>query len=372
MAVSKGDVVDSATYKNLVERVAAVLGNGEGQNGYGQRVFSAEDYWSSTDDTIEIGITEWNSLRGDINKARNHQTNNDTSAELLESNKIIGADASGVSVTRISGDDFSIDTPETSKGINDYITEVSNVESNAGTINAFQATTTTGGAFGNSTRTDSWGTSSNQSVYCELAVEFQGGYNVTAPILSSGGAVIGYETVQATGADHRRHFFNAGGEIRLSAFLNGSTAKDTDWGTMLGNAGTIRFLKNQTTLTGTGRARDGLTDVDGLGGIDSAIGNYQLTTGYQLIFMKNGSQAEYAENYVQIYAKRNTAGNRITFQFEFNDVDAGDQTGIGPGVDEPVLAAGGSMGAQIDLKRPTGDCAVPEPVFDVVVELRLT
>ena len=142
---------------------------------------------------------------------------------------------------------------------------------------------------------------------------------------------------------------------------------------MLGNAGYIILGKNSTTCTGTGRARDGSTDVDGAGGIDSAVGNYQLTTGYQLIFMKNGSQAEYAENYFQIYAKRNASNDTITFLFEFTDADIGDKTGTGPGVDEPVLQIGGSMACGIDLFRPTGgNVSVPEPASGVVVELRLT
>lgn len=363
MTVSVGDIVGHTDYTGLVTRVAAVLGNGSGQTGYGQRVFSAEN-WLGTTTGNDISNQEWNSLRTDINKCSQHQSNVNSVPTALSATDIIGADASGPSVSRVSGDTFSINSPNANKGVNDWASAVGTIETNSNLIASGQFTLTTSRAFLNSTRTTQWGGAGQvQSIFAELSVDFTGGYTVT----NTNGT-----TTTATGVNHRRHFFNAGGEIRLSMFLNGSTAKDTDWGSMLGNSGYVVFGKNATTVTGTGRARDGSTDVSGNGTIDSAVGNYQLTTGYQLIFKKNGSQAEYAENYVEIYAKRNSTGNLITFLFEFVDADIGDQTGIGPPVDEPVLQFGGSMGCGIDLRLPTGSfVSIQEPVGDIVRELRL-
>jgi hypothetical protein len=364
MSVSVGGEVDHTDYTGLVSSVTAILGNGSGQNGYGQRVFSAEN-WLDTTTGRDITHEEWNVLRTDINKCSRHQRDLDVLPSAIAENDIIGANASGPSVTRITGDTFSIDSPNADKGVNDWVSSVSNIQTNANLVAAGQFTLSTTRAFSNSSRTTSWGgAGQGQTIYAELAVEFTGGYTTT----NTDGT-----TSVATGEDHRRHFFNAGGDIRLSAFLNGSTAKDTDWGTMLGNIGYVVFGKTNTTVTGTGRARDGSTDVDGAGGIDNAIGNYQLTTGNQLIFKKNGSQTEYAENYIEIYARRNAANNTIIFLIQFTDADIGDKTGIGPGVDEPVLQLGGSMGCGIDLKRPTGSfVSVPEPSGSVIVELRLT
>lgn len=361
---SVGGLVEDTDYTSLVSRVTAILGNGSGQSGYGQRAYAAEN-WLDTTAGRTISVDEWNSLRTDINKCTQHQSSNDGVGTAQTSGNIIGADASGTSVTRISGDTFSIDTPDTSLGVNDWGSAVTTVETNAALVASGQYSLTTGRAFLNSARTTSWGgAGQGQTIYAELQVTFTGGYTVT----NTDGT-----TSTATGQDHRRHFFNSGGDIRLSAYLNGSTAKDTDWGTMLGNAGYIVFGKNATTCTGTGRARDGSTDVDGTGGIDSALGNYQLTTGYQLIFKKNGSQAEYAENYVEIYAKRNATSDSITFLIQFTDADIGDVAGTGPAVDEPVLELGGDMGCGIDLKRATGsNVSVPEPSSNVVTELRLT
>lgn len=363
--VSVGGLVEDTDYTGLVSRVAAVLGNGSGQSGYGQRVTSAENYIGiSTSNTI--GVTEWNSLRTDINKCSQHQSNGDAASSSMVSTHIIGADASGPSVTRISGDTFSIDTPTSTRGVNDWITAVSTIETNVNSITSDNYSITFGRSFVDSSRTTPWGGAGQlQTIYAEIALTFDGGYTVT----NTDGS-----TSTASGSDHRRHYFNAGGDIRLSMYLAGSTPKDTDWTTMLGNADYIIFGKNSTTCSGTGRARDGSTDVDNNGSIESAVGNYQLNTSYQLIFQKNGTDVHYAENYVSIYAKRNSAGDTITFKWEFTDLDTGDQTGTGPPVDEPVLqVAGSSMGCGIDLKRPSGSyVSVPEPSPDIVTELRLT
>ena len=72
-------------------------------------------------------------------------------------------------------------------------------------------------------------------------------------------------------------------------------------------------------------------------------------------------------------SKRNVNYDELQFRFFFNDVDSGDQTGTGPGVDEMVFAGGGSMGAGIDLLRPSGSyVSVIEPDSSVVTELGIT
>jgi len=367
--VAVGGIVNNTEYVGLVDRLNAVFGNGSGQTGYGQVSESARDYKGSVTTGVNIDSDAWNSLRTDINKAWNHQNGGNSGISSIAAGAIIGADATGTSVTRISGDTFSINNPDNDEGINDFNAKVASIESNSSAISTGQFTLTTGRQFVSSARTTAWGSPNNLNVmvYSELEVEFEGGYDVT----NSNGTV-----VTASAADHRRHFFNAGGEIRLSASLSGSTAKDSDWGTMLGNMDQVIFGKNATTLSGSGsgRARDGNTNVDNAGGIESALGNFQATTGYQLIFQKNGSQTEYAENLVAIYVKRNNAGTMLTFLFEFYDNDSGDQVGIGPGIDEPVLASGGNMQCGIDLKRPSSasHVSVQAPASAVRTELRLT
>lgn len=364
--VATGGIINKSEFVALSDRLLAVLGNGSGQTGYGQSVPSAFSALRNAGTPI-IEPLHWNQLRLDINKAYNHQTGGNSGITTIDDGAIIGADASGTSVTRISGDTFSINGTNTLEGINDFDSKISDIESSANSIAAGQFDLTSGRQAVNSSRTTAWGVNNiNIMVYSEFTVEFEGGYTTSN---STGGSVA------ASASDHRRHFFNAGGEIRLSAALTGTTAKDTDWGTMLGNMGQVIFGKNATTNgTGTGRARDGSTNVDNAGGIESALGNYQATTGYQLIFQKNGSQAEYAENLVAIYVKRNNAGTILTFLFEFYDNDSGDQTGSGPGVDENVLASGGTHTCGLDFKRPNASNGVdiPAPAVAVQTELRLT
>ena len=364
--VATGGIINNQEYIGLVERLTDILGNGSGQQGYGQRVLCSENYGAIGN--LLVQNDHWNALRTDINKAYNHQTGGNSGITSIDNGAIIGANASGTSVTRISGTDtFTINGTNTLEGVNDFDTKITQIESSANSIAAGQFDLTTGRQAVNSSRTTPWGVNNiNIMVYSEFTVQFQGGYTTTN---SSG------TSMTASATDHRRHFFNAGGEIRLSAGLTGSTAKDSDWGTLLGNMGQVIFGKNATTNgTGTGRARDGSTNVDNAGGIESALGNYQATTGYQLIFQKNGSQAEYAENLVAIYVKRNNTATTLTFLFEFYDNDSGDQTGIGPGVDENVLSGGGSHFCGLDFKRPNAANGVdiPAPAVAVQTELRLT
>tara|TARA_R110000868_G_scaffold65864_5_gene196748 strand:+ start:4666 stop:5763 length:1098 start_codon:yes stop_codon:yes gene_type:complete len=364
--VATGGIINNQEYIGLVERLTDILGNGSGQTGYGQRVLCSENYGAIGN--LLVQNDHWNALRTDINKAYNHQTGGASGITSIDNGAIIGADASGTSVTRISGTDtFTINGTNTLEGVNDFDTKITQIESSANSIAAGQFDLTTGRQAVNSSRTTPWGVNNiNIMVYSEFTVEFEGGYTTTN---SSG------TSMTASATDHRRHFFNAGGEIRLSAGLTGSTAKDSDWGTLLGNMGQVIFGKNATTNgTGTGRARDGSTNVDNVGGIESALGNYQATTGYQLIFQKNGSQAEYAENLVAIYVKRNNTATTLTFLFEFYDNDSGDQTGSGPGVDENVLAGGGTHTCGLDFKRPNAANGVdiPAPAVAVQTELRLT
>jgi hypothetical protein len=363
MTVSIGSVIQDTDYNGLVSRVRAVLGNGSGQTGYGQLIPSLPTVADNSSQNITP--TEWTNLRTQINRASRHQTNADQAMVAPTSGRIIGADQSGISVTRVDTGGvitWTHDSPDTNMGVNDFFTAVSSIETNAESSHPTQVTVTTGRQFAVSTRTASWGGQGQiQTVNCTFEIFFDGGYNIT----ESDGS-----TVVASGADHRRHFFNTGGEIRISGINSGaSNLKGSDWATMLGNMGQVVLGKNNTTVTGTGRARNGFTDVDLSGSIDSALGNYQLTTSYQLIFQRNGGgvSGSYAENTINMFARRNVAGNSITILVELNDNDVGDQSGSGPGVDEQVV---GSLGIGLDLRRSTGTfISVPSPTVVVADEL---
>jgi hypothetical protein len=172
-----------------------------------------------------------------------------------------------------------------------------------------------------STRTTDWGGNTQpQSVFHEFTVTF-------------------------ASADSRRHFFNSGGEVRFAASLtSGSGAKYTEWSSMLSAMGTVKF--NYTTVTASSGT--------GLG-----IGNYDLTTAYQTVFVKSGSGV-YADNDYIIKAKE-VSSSVISFLVEFNDGATGSGGGgFGP-VDDPV---NGTLTSSISQLRATGAYVeVPTPGY---------
>lgn len=344
-----GSVIVSSDFNDAKNRVLAVLGNGTGQSGYGQTVASAENYSISANDE-NIGVPEWNTLIADINKCSQHQSNTNQADFTLSSGRVIGAD-------------FDAATPTTgidnTKGINDILADITQIETNANSIASGQFTLTNDRSFLSSQRTAPWGGDGDPDdlIYCDLDVVFDGGYSTTN---SSG------TSITATGTDHRRHFFNAGGDIRLSFTSTNLSTKDQNWATLLAGAGTVIFGRSSTTSTGSGLARDGVTDVDG-GGIDSALGNFQLTTSFQTIFRKFGSSV-YAANFVQVQVRR-VGTDTVRFRVQFYDNAEGN-----PNFDERVLLTAGSrMVAGIDLKRPTGtNVSIPEPASLVTTEFTNT
>jgi hypothetical protein len=378
MTVSIGSVVQNTDYNNLVSEVRNILGNGVGAAGYGQLISNLSTVAGSS--AKDIAHTEWENLKTQINRCSRHQNNTDQSIGALTTGRIIGADQSGTSVTRVDTGGvitFTHNSSDTTMGVNDFVAAVANIKntSNADTpvVHPTQVEITSNRAFALSTRTASWGGAGQiQTVDCTFEVTFNGGYNVTN---SSDGS-----TVIASGADHRRHFFNTGGQLRISGANIGATSlKGSDWAVMLQNMGAVVLGKNATTVTGTGRAADGSTDVDLDGIIEGKIGNYQLTTSYQLIFQRNGGgqSSNYAENTINIYARRNNLGDTIIFLIQLNDNDVGDvapnkdlkvpPSPPGPAVDEVV---DGTLRIGLDYIRAAGGfVAVPAPTAGVADEL---
>jgi hypothetical protein len=344
MAVSKGNNVQATDYTDALGRILVLLGDGSGQNGYGQIVPSYEAYKDVSANDEEINHDHLQTLKTDINTCSQHQSGNNAYGQTFSTGDIIGADASGTSVTYDEpSDSFTIDNPNNNKGFNDLLAAISTVETNAGLVDEF--TISDPRTLTSSTRTTPWGGDGDpdDNIWCELDCTFEGGYATT----NSAGRTV------ATGADHRRHFFNAGGDLRLTFTSGSNTSKDQNWESMF-NQVTVVFSKNSTTAT-SGAAADGSTDVNGDGTTEPATGNFQLTTGYKEIFRKYGSDV-YSENYYRVRAKR-VNNNVVRFRIDFNDVNEGQ-----PNFDERVLVSGGTQSAGIHAKQPTGDFVeVPLP-----------
>jgi hypothetical protein len=104
----------------------------------------------------------------------------------------------------------------------------------------------------------------------------------------------------------RRHFFNAGGQIRIipsRVATAGSNSKSTDWSTLLTNIGTVSFAANRTYST------------NGFAG-QTGIGNNDLTGSYQLVYQ--GAAGVYTGNYFQVYAL-SVSSTQIQFRVYFAD-----------------------------------------------------
>jgi len=292
-----GDTITAARYNNIQSRLAAIMGEGAGTDGYGQTLASSTVAVSST-----VTALNMQNLYDDMFAARVHQTG---TAPVTIADMAVGDTI---------GENSSTDPNGSVKGYTDFEGLIPTIESDKFLIHGSQASVE---AAITSTRSTAWN-----------------------------GTVVHTFTVTFSSESHRRHFFNAGGEIRFSASLIGySGSKGTDWASMLANMGTIKFNYTETTFTGTGTG--------------SAIGNYDLTGSYQQIFIKSGSGV-YVENDYNIQA-RASAVNAIEFRVEFRDDDLGDQTGLGPPVDENVT---GTLTSTIQQYRPTGSyVSVPTPSY---------
>lgn len=299
-----GDTIYAADFNNIQSATDFLLGTGLADSGYGQTVNSAQ----VAGDQL-ITVSQWNTLRSDLLKVRQHQTGVDESAGLA-----------------VPTDSTTI----TNEFVNDYKTFATTCSTNRLTVASNQTTETN--FFTPRTRNTAWNGKLTHTV-----------------------------TITFASANAARWFFNAGGAFKFSASrANGSsTSKNTAWTNMLSDMGTITFNHGGTTYSGTGAA----------GGYPkTAIGWYGLTTSDQTLFIKPAVAGNYNENEYRIKARKDANDNTatvLTFTIEFDDVDTGDQiTGgvggggldgsflpLGPAVDENV---DGDLTSTVRIYRPTG------------------
>ena len=159
-------------------------------------------------------------------------------------------------------------------------------------------------------------------------------------------------TITFNTALERRHFFNAGGQIRLSASVGytGSQAKTVDWQTILNAMGSTSF-KAESTLNNASV------------GTGTNIGNYDLTSAYQRVYSRDGG-AVYANNEYRIFAKEHATGNStsaIQFKVEFVDGSPNDPS---YGVDEVVYCGFNSV---IETATPNSQISINGTTHNAVI-----
>ena len=275
-------------YNTIQSKINNILGNGSADYGYGQTVTS-----SQVARTNRITVAQWNALRDDLLKARNHQTSVDQSGLLTVAS----------TTTRIRETDraaYSL--------FADTVTANRLIAPPSG-----QASLTT---LQTVTRTAPWATTISHQVTATFASE-----------------------------DAARFFFNTGSSIKFSSSMTGYSAGisllvNQSWATLLTNMGIISFNAYSTTNSGTGTAQ--------------AIGFYNLTTTNQLLFTKlveAGNQ--YTPNRYELYAKRSV--NSIIFTPTWSYVEDGNYGTFEPadGTLTSLVQAYTATGSNVSVTAPT-------------------
>jgi len=319
--MSKGDRITRNSYNALQTQVAGLMGVGSGTTGYGQALVSRQANIGEV-----ITATLLSVLRTDMAKAYAHQRN----VAVVDS-AVVGPPNLKLYV---SGDVVS-----------DFITQYTDFINNGSTgilankdlANAAQLQANI--SISNTQRSTVWGGSAQvQAVSHTVTVTF-------------GGYTQGSLTVSA--ADHARVFFNGGGSIQVSASRSGGTAssKNTIWSNMLSGIGNLSLRAISSTLSGS---------LNPSGSVATSVGFFNLTVGAgaTTLLTQTGPTGVYAENDYIVQVRRPST-NTIEFIITFRDDDAGDQTGLGAPVDEPV---DGTLTSLIQCTRPFGsNVDVPAP-----------
>lgn len=280
--------VSSIRHNTLVERITRVLGNGSGTFGYGQgfgygsSVSSFEVSADPTSNTNIVTAESINALYADMVRARVHQLGiqPEEIAELIANANIVAETESFF----VGDDGISVIDPDgKKKGIIDFESLMSSIENDRFLIDPNQGSIELAAQ---DIRTDTW----NTQVVHEIEITFDN-------------------------EDHRRHYFNSGGQIRFSASIDkASTDKGFSWSQFVESFNVVAFDHERTTSVSTGNG--------------TARGNSQLNGSYQNIFSASGTgfyNSVYNGNEYTIearssdYISAENPGSKIQFKITFND-----------------------------------------------------
>jgi len=344
MAVSVGDIIKAGNYNTIQAKVEKVLGTSENTDptfGYGQAVNSSP-VTALSDPSVPNGDSvtadQVNNLLDDLGVIFKHQTGNDENTNSFIVGEIIGANSSGSGMTYNTDGSVAINDEDVAKGINDLETLIDNLTASRFDMANSQSETVT--AITDS-RTRDW----NNTVISEFTVSFSSELD-------------------------RRHFFNAGGEIRmegtvdLSTSTGNSLSRDQGWNALLENVSTVVF--DHSIAVDTGNAA-------GVSRPNGNIGNYQLTSSYQTIFRKDASSGVYSNSFWFIEARENSL-SEISFRVNLvdsgpeSDSDSGSTGSVPGGINEPITA---DLTFDYGYRRADGPVVVATPVLNIVEDFDL-
>ena len=125
-------------------------------------------------------------------------------------------------------------------------------------------------------------------------------------------------SVTFANADKMRHFFNAGGKIRVDPATSGSVTgdKDTVFEQLTAAFGNLDIGSKTSTRSGSGET---------LTTNNLSLGFHDLTTSYQTILKLTSDNSGYTSNTVEVKAKLDAAvGTAVTITVEMLTTDAAD------------------------------------------------
>ena len=288
-----GTKITAADYNAIQTKISDVMTTGTGTYGYGQAINSGQVSTSLT-----ATVTQWNNLRADLLRARQHQTGIDESSNLTvatTSTKII-------ETIRAQYDTYA-DTVVSNRTVVPPTGQGSRI-----TLSAL-------------TRNSSWNTSITHTV-----------------------------TLTFNSANEARWYFNAGGKVEFSASIpNGTTGtKNNSWYVLLTNMGTISFLLASTFASGSGTG--------------SSIGYSSLTSSNQLVFQKTTEAPTYNPNAYNIYARYGSSAAQVIFTIQFNDSYAPGGYGIDEyvtGIVSSTVQGYYATGTNVSVAAPSVTASFP-------------
>lgn len=357
--MAQGDLVTASRFNNLQNRISSILGFGAGNTGYGQGLSgygsSASSLEVSNDDqqvNINKILTEnANSLFIDLVRARIHQIGpsdqevativssllTDEQQILFIKDENVVAEETSFFVKNSAPENPEQDPLGNLKGFADLERIMDNVEQDKFLMHPTQGEYEQGLQ---DTFTNNW---NNQRTH-EVKVTFRS-------------------------ADHRRHFFNSGGEIRLEFDLTPSNndPKSAEWENLLDTAGIVIFNYNSTSRKA---ATDPSVYVGAVSPTETAIGNGQLVTSYQQIYKKTSnsfsSSGIYSANLVKVEAKE-VSGDAIQFLVTFEDLSQDPNIdGFVQGTLTSTIGHFRAVGSFTDAADAYLNIEVPPPVYEEI------
>ena len=195
---------------------------------------------------------------------------------------------------------------------------------------------------------------STSSVFNQQSASISSVYDQSARGTWNGQLIHIFDVSFQNAAD-RRHFFNAGGEIRVDAAVNysGSQAKSVDWATRLNDLDSYSIAGNRSFI---GNSTAFFTNKN------TSVGNYALTGSYQQLYFYAFSNA-YVNNY---YAIQALSLNDTTVRVRVSFVDG--EAVSSPPPDTPIdEAVFGDFSSNVSVLIPDGSATINGVVTDTVV-----